>query len=370
MSVLKKMENTLDTEKYLSNIYNKLKRDMLQNTKLSSEDLKAKKLQAFLRLIKSAEQNNNKLSLSKFWPASDQISLIQELQEINPTLFREGLMLKTQHTNLTQLGNYLEHDLARIFKTFEASLTGKDYKSTQKTYGIGSRRTQIPNIIQDAEEIMLKEYKEAYRSAARGMEEYKNTSQPISDSIGVMHSVQGKADVQGLNPAILTLSTQTTIKKDIRDALLNASFSAKNYISSNDINLGQTNPFRVFSTAASAIGVDGGPDRYYRMINCLINHNNSPHSNAPSYFYRIRGIYELTGAKMQYVKQDSLGQLISGQYVKFLVINNPSGEVYVISTARIVKNLIDKAFELMPGDWKTALNGPIKIPQIDLQNLT
>ena len=368
MSVLNKMSNTLDSEQYLDNIYKNLKKEIINNVSLTNEKRKAKKLEAFLNLIKSAEKDSSNLSISKFWPKAEQIALINSLSEINPRIFKDGLMLKQNYNSSYQLGSFLEHDLARIFKSFEANVTGKKYQQTQKTYKVGGRRTQIPDLIQKTNEIMTDEYKEVYQQAARGLREYKDKHKTnVNNFVTIMNSVQGKTDIQGLNPEKIILSSNlSSIQMDIIDALSNASFSVKNYLSTNDIHLGQTNPFRVFSTAASAVGVNGGPERYYRAIECLQGHN-SYHSTTASSFYRIRAIYELTGAKMQYVNQDALGKIISGQYVKFLIINNPWGKIRVISTAEIVKKLIKNTFELTIKNWEDALYGPITLSQKTLE---
>ena len=148
------------------------------------------------------------------------------------------------------------------------------------------------------------------------------------------------------------------IEKDIIDCLSNATFTDKNYINTYNIKFGQTNPFRVFTTAG------GDYSKYERMINCFASHSTSIHEKGPTYFYKLRAIYELTGAGMKYVDEAK-----SFGFAKFLIWNTPcTDEIRVIPTARIVKNLIDNIEN--PKDWKAAAYGPIHLLQLDLKKLT
>jgi hypothetical protein len=89
---------------------------------------------------------------------------------------------------------------------------------------------------------------------------------------------------------------------------------------------------------------EGVTNRYRRMIRCFENHE-SYHSMSPTYFYRIRAIYELTGTKMQYTKNaiqnnSAIKEIANGKAAKFLIWNNPSSDdVTVIPTIKIVNSL-------------------------------
>lgn len=367
------MADSLNSQQLLKNIYRRLKNDISKQIQFKQAEKEAKYLEDFLNLVKSAQKLNGNfssgnLNYSKFWKKSEQLALLQELQTINSSIFSEGLMLQQEYNSSFELGSYLEHDLARIFKSFEASVTNsQNYKKTQKTYNVGKRRTQMPDLLNEVDEVIKEEFRQVYTSASKGLKEYKNQSVDLDNYVSTLNSVQGKIDIAGLK-ANLKLSTNLNdMKKQLVSTLMNASISAKNYISTNDIHLGQTNPFRVFNTAAYAVGESGSPQKYYRMVNCLQSHNADIHTQSSHYFYRIRAIYELTGAKMKYVNQDNLGKWLTGKYVKFLIINNPWGKVKVISTARIVNNLISTAFNVEALNWKDALYKPITLSQSSLE---
>lgn len=360
----------VDTENFLSKIYANNKKELHQQAKLGVEDIKAKKLEAFLNLIKSVQKNNGDIEggeFSRFWSKAEQISLLKSLQEayggVSDFGFFENL-LGTSSNNPNVLGDLLEHGITRIIKTFEAKITGVDYRNT-KQHNVGRMQTNIPDIVNIGEGIEKEVFNKMYSTANTNLREYKGKS---GQGINYSPNVQGKIDVQGLYGE-LQISLNSQLEADIYDALNNASFTLKNYVSTSDLKLGQTNPFRVLATVAQGSGEDV-VYRYARMYNCFKGHSGNEHPLAPTYFYRLRAMYELTGSKMSYVNsENALSQLLSGQYVKFLIWNNPGGNIRVISTMRIIKSIFDAADFAMPNNWKDALFGPITLPQSSLENI-
>jgi hypothetical protein len=66
----------------------------------------------------------------------------------------------------------------------------------------------------------------------------------------------------------------------------------------------------VFATVSPDTG-DELVGRFYRMLACFRNnHYHVP--DAPITFYRIRAIYEITGSRMQYVKDSVIKSLLEG----------------------------------------------------------
>ena len=60
-------------------------------------------------------------------------------------------------------------------------------------------------------------------------------------------------------------------------------------------------------------------------------------------------------------EHNMLSDLLVGQYAKFLIWNSPYGDIKVIPTSLIVKNLIASATAAMPDNWRDALYGPISL---------
>lgn len=360
--------NGINTEQFLSNLYMENKKELHQQAKLGVEDMKAKKLEAFLNLVKSVQKNNGDISqgeFSRFWTKAEQITLLNELQKVyngNGAFFENLLGLTSSNPN--ELGNALEHGMARIIKTFEAKITGINYKDT-KVHNVGGMQTNIPDLVDIGKDVVKQSFNKMYSTAAQNLREYKGKK---GTGISYSPQVQGKIDIEGLY-GDLQVSLNGQLEADIYDALSNASFTLKNYISTSDLKLGQTNPFRVFATVAQNSGEDI-IYRYVRMYNCFKGHSGNEHPMAPIYFYRLRAMYELTGSKMAYTNtNNALSQILSGQYAKFLIWNNPNGNIRVISTMRIIKSIFDAADFALPNNWKDALFSPIILPQTSLEDI-
>ena len=85
-----------------------------------------------------------------------------------------------------------------------------------------------------------------------------------------------------------------TIPQALFDAFSEATFSAKSYKNGNYINIGGTSAFKVFLAVAEG-SYNEKFYRYCRMLNCL-HHHRGFHDESKAYIYRIRALYELTGA--------------------------------------------------------------------------
>ena len=364
------------TDVYLQDVYKKTKNSLKNRSKKDNVSwTKAKKLEAFLNLIKSTQkqvQGTGSIQFSEFWSKAEQISLIKELNATNPDLFKNSELLflmgydhQTQHmakgVTSEKLGEYLEHGINRLIKTFQANITNKDYKSLSDfRVGAGQRQFNMDHLIQRfGRETLAELFNET--SDAMFTKGYKETS-----GHSFQTKVWGKIDNTGLR-AELHLEGLTGIKADIAECLRNATFTAKNYISSNDIKLGQTNPFRVFLTIP---GFKQDIQRWHRMINCFKSHENT-HSEAPEYFYRIRLIYELTGFGGYYSvdTQNEFGKILSGQtYAQYLIFNTHkgAGQIKVVPTKDLINlaNVLDKEEKTIQNKtWEEAMYGVITLKQ-------
>ena len=371
MTVMAQMKATVDkntnTQEYLGKLYNQIKGKILLENIVTKEDEKAQKLESFLRFIKSVQNNNGIVdqnsAFSKFWSIQEQLSIVEELKSISGTIFSENLF-NIKGNNIQERGDALERGIAQIVKGFSVlHETGdKKAKYNQVISKTGTMHTQVPDLLDYSNEIMKDTFNKFYQKTAQEMNASKNKKNYGNTT---MHSVFGKIDNTGLS-ADLEIRTVTQLEADIVDCLRNATFTAKNYISDMDIHLGQTNPFRVYMTLGSG---NEHYNRWHRMINCFQGHSTGYHNEAPNYFYRLRGIYELTGFGMQYTAKAN--QLIAQQlsalgYAKYLIWNTPgSSDIRVIPTSRIISAIIDNtdsAFQL-PDNWKDAMYGPISLSQ-------
>lgn len=386
MSSLSKMAKTLNqkkdinTEQYLSQIYDSLIKEV-HSRSLKNEDMNALRIQTFLRQIKYIQQNNlasnNSLNLSNvsadfpfasFWSKASQISLMQALYDSHKELFQYNLFNLTSNESHI-LGSYLESGMRQVLNTLESAVTNTDYyevKNKNSNIKVGGQHIQVPDLLNITDNIMKSEFNNVYVKTQEELKKYNKDNGQIAT---YMPSVQGKIDINGYeaNLSIGGVTNLSEYTKSILRALKGATFTAKNYISTSELKFGQTNPFRIFATVAP--GGHESVGRFYRMIGCFESHD-AYHSNAPVLFYRIKAIYELTGIGAKYV-DSAMSNIIKGNgSAKYLVWNNPLGNIYVIPTQKIISELIEKAAEeSLPKDWKDALYGKVVLPQINLAEL-
>lgn len=377
-------DKNINTQQYLAQIHNNMLKEV-RKKKLSTEESQALKIQTFLRQIKYLQKYGefqdgkivftDDFPFSAMWSKMSQMSLMNALYQAHPEVFTRGLFIKTNEAGegvvSYKLGAYLEQGLAQVLNTFESAVTGESYESVKKRNNpiikMGTQHTQVPDLIGEVDDMMKQEFKTAYLKTQEALKKYKNDDSNLGT---FMPSVEGKIDVASFTGNI-NIGGSTVLSpytKGVLNALKGATFTAKNYISTSELKFGQTNPFRVFATVAP--GGSSSVGRFYRLLNCFQGHN-SQHSEAPTLFYRIRAIYELTGVGMKYT-DSAFNSLFQGNGAKFLVWNSHlnGGEIYVIPTQKIVDELIEKAAEeILPSNWKDALYGPIVLPQVDIATL-
>ena len=391
MSALSKMAKTLnrdksiDTAQYLAEIHRSLLVEV-RNRKIESEDAKALRIQTFLRQIKYIQQNNlasngvlnlsntSDFPFSPLWSKISQITLMEELYRANPHIFQYNLFTKIKDSGDSEvksykLGAYLEQGMAQVLNTLESSVTGVEYsevKEKNNSVKMGTQHTQVPDLLGITDDIMKAEFNRTYLESQKALKKYQNNTSNIGT---FMPSVEGKIDISGYTASLIASgkTVLTPYTKSILNALKGATFTAKNYISTQELKFGQTNPFRIFTTVAP--GGSSSIGRFYRMLNCFKSHD-IYHSDAPVLFYRIKAIYELTGIGMQYTNS-MFNTIFGGSGARYLVWNNPMGEIYVIPTQKIINELIETAAEeILPKNWQDALYGPVVLPQVDISKLT
>ncbi len=380
MSVLSKMTST---DKYLSAIYKDVKKEIKDASNLSKDMAQARRLQALLRQVKFMQKQyatSGSMSIggdfpfAAFWDRAEQIAMMQSLYEINPKIFTEGTFIDTFKGSEKQsflLGESLEIGVARLIYGIGAKVSNQSYTSakTQIKSKVGGLHTQVPDLVGGGTEIMQQIFNSYYEEIGKALKTYRGDTK--HEAMTTMRSVQGKIDNVGFTSEFALSVDVTGMDKDIVNALKDATFTDKNYLSTTELKFGQTNPFRVFATVAP----EGQETvaRFSRMINCFENHGDV-HLSAPATFYRLRAIYELTGARMKYTEKSlesnsMIRTLLEGQVAKYLIWNTPYGDIHVIPTRKIVEKVIDSATMALPKNWQDALYGPITLPQTSLDSL-
>lgn len=348
----------MNTEDFLKKSYEFTKRSMSQKLRArDTSEKQAKKLEEFFQSIQNRQLGNpiENIQMSE---------LLDALEQINPQLFNSMKYLFTTPDNYGDSndahGKYFEGVIA------EAVATAENYFAGNKTMTIsgsskkaGTASVNLIDLAKNLDEDTKNLMNDIYQKTAQEM---KKDSEAASSTI---KGVSGKADIIGIQQNYTIQKTShLELDEEIYDALLNATFTAKNYMSNTQIELGSTNPFRVFMTMIPLGGATSKIQRYYRMLACKQKHFPDKHPDAPKYFYRLRAIYELTGGKSNYTNT-VLNKLIGGNYTKFLVLNL-QGYIRVIPTQSVIKELIDNIDDDQFNkdiDWQKALYGRIRINQ-------
>ena len=369
-----KRSRASNSESHLASIYSEMKNSLAKKKINKSEQQKAKTLEDFLKELKKIQENLNKNNVSgkdKIAEAIEELtqdSIFNTLYRMCPQLFTSGFLITKEKSN-NATGLLLEEGIANLIKSFgqiaidntknltkEQKINIDLFLNNQVNTGQATfNLTEIPDAI--AQERLVETWnqtREQFHKVSKSTKEFKY--------LKTMPAIQGKIDVQGLR-GNLNLNISTDIDQGIIATLQDATFTLKNYTSTNDIHLGKTNPFRVYVAA----GANTYNFPWVRIVNCLEHHSKDLHPKTGDYFYRIRAIYELTG----YNKNGSLSynnplfNYLSGEHAKYLIFNQGyiGGVIRVIPTSSFVINdsVIDNLS--IPTSVDKILYGPISIPQ-------
>lgn len=373
-------KNEVNTPTYLNSLLETYRAAARPNNMITNKEVQdAKLLEEVLNGIKQIQNNYNKKmsftteSLVKIVQDQALAELFNQLYMVNPNLFtNEGLVKKG--TNSSERGALLENFMNEFITTIDYAFQNIEmpygplpqmHRSGQLVDNVNMKNLIInagDGVIDSATKTAINYFsrfiykvgQEKKDSGSTTTERQKNnlkattiyTQIKENGKTGAIQSKQIKTDNTGLNYNISITATATILERVV-NALSLATFSDKNYLSNNFIGLGHTNPYRVFLTVA-----DGDTSyklyRYARMLNCMARHSKmAEHNDVPKMFFRIRAIYELTGAKQRvgntkYAYQNVMANFINDiGRTKFLVINNPKKEGFlkVLSTAKLAEDI-------------------------------
>lgn len=381
MSIMSQMQSiasdkNIDTQDYLIRLYNNVKNQTANDLYFEDEKLKARKLEIFLRLVKDMQNNKGQISdetavSEEFWDIVEQKTLVNALNDVTGGKLINENLLNFKSNNIFKQGDALERGIAQIVKAIQVlhkenaqDLYEEDISIQSKT---GMFQTQVVDLIDIVDQKAKKTLNKFYNKTYQELKKHPNKKM-------VMTKVFGKIDNYGIS-ADIKIEATSQIEKDIIDCLRDATFTDKNYGSNKDILLGQTNPFRVYMTLGNG---RQHYNRWHRMFNCFELHYSTgfKHLEAPSYFYRLRAIYELTGFNMKYFSsrnQELANRLTGAGHAKYLIWNTPgSDSIRVIPTSLIVANILNSE-NFINNNIKENLNqaiyGPIYIKQSSLKDI-
>ena len=306
----------------------------LKYEKVIQEDIQqAQKLQRFFREIKEAAQNDNGVI------ENEAIQII-----LDSIKLPNGEKLKNIFKGTGRTGGFrFERELTAIIEAVYSNLTDEDIDLGQ--INIGSQKVDVN--IQNLEEQMTQKILKAIGTKTQKKIEEQNKK---AKKKFYLNSVDGKIDVKGYNINIKMNANQELI--EIYNLLKDATFSAKNYNSMTQdekakqyvemqghksITLGKTNLYRSIVGTLNSLGYDQKTAE--SALQAGLNRIKDGDNNIANHFYHLRYIYELTGSGLTY-NGESFGE------VRFLIYNDPSGELYVKAASEILIDVLETQIEL------------------------
>ena len=377
-------KNEEATPDYLNKLLNEYRNLMRPKDTLKKEQEDAKLLEDVLNGIKKIQSYNSQ-NASGQKPISDIISdlslaqLLEQLSQVNPNLFK-GTGLITSSSDKAYQGKLLEDFMSEFITSIDALFTNQSFNYVNSTNNYHSSGKMLDNIntknfITDlGDNIINQTFGEVTKFTTEKIFNLGSLKSSTMKNIGKTTEDRQKAniDIPGLTQQVMikgkdsynvgskmiktdnvgldyniTITATSTLLEKVVSALSMATFTDKNYLSTQTLHLGQTNPLRVFMVVANGDSTYK-LYRYARMLNCMANHHSkSGHEQVPATFYRIRAIYELTGGKQRVGNnnsflEDKIADIIQGaNRAKYLVVNSPKADGYlrVIPTADIVDTI-------------------------------
>ena len=308
------------------------------NSARNNDAINAMKLQKFFQELKTAaaaKRKDSEVIYNMF--LDDLLNDIDAIAKTRNKNYKITNLFKRRGKNSQEQGMALEQELTDVIEAVLEEISGE--KVLREDINIGAKTgnvkfTAIDDMIQNVngnvkDEVITKLNKE---------------KQPLY----YLKNVAGKIDVKGFEVSITGQPKKELL--DIYNLLKDATFSAKNYdsMSKEDkiqsavegsrrgglIHLGSSNPYRAIYGSLSSLGYENRTidSAYYAGKNRIELYNSD---NASQHFFHLRYIYELTGAGILYSGGVNFGE------ARYLIYNDPSGNIYVKSTSEIIADLLN-----------------------------
>ena len=301
---------------------------------VSDDTIKAQKLQAFFQRLKFGAQQRKVGA-----PIEDAIieTILDNVQLLGQSQF--------SHFNVGNLfgkrgGARFEHELTRVIEAVFQEVSDSELDKALVNIGaqrgnIGANIDMTQPIAQSILEMVgTKTYHTLKKDTGGAFQEY------------YLPDVDGKIDVRGYN--INIRADASTEMLEIYNLLSDATFSAKNYDSMtwdektetfieqtghSSIKLGSSNAYRALASVLADMGYEESTinSAIYSGLTKIQRENDD---YVATHFYHLRFIYELIGAGFQYGNVNYGG-------AKYLIYNDPHGNIYVKSTAEIVSDILN-----------------------------
>lgn len=321
----------ISTEYFLNDIVHAAM-DARYTAQKSDDTKQALQLQNFFQMLKAGAQARKEGQPVTNHVIDTILNNIEEMGLKNFNKFNVGNLFGRRG------GARFEREITNVIQAVYQEVSEDDFDI--KTANIGSQRGNVSftdwgdEVVQEIlEKVGTKTYHVIKADNGETIRQY------------YLQDVEGKVDVKGYQ--INIKANPTAAMLGIYNLLSQATFSAKNYdsmtwdekcevfkeqIGHTSIKLGDSNLYRALYGSLSSLNYDDETinSAIFAGMN-LIEDNNYVVS---THFYHLRFIYELIGAGIQYQGHNYGG-------ARFLIYNDPHGNIYVKSTAQIVSDILN-----------------------------
>ena len=308
------------------------------NASMNIDAINAQKLQDFFQQLKMAASNKdhgNDIVYDMF--LDDLLNDIESIAKSRSANYKIGNLFKRRGRNAQEQGMVFERELTDVIQAILERISGE--KILREDINIGAK---TGNVKYSAIDNMVKEINTDVEKEVT--KELNKSKKPFH----YLKNVAGKIDVKGFEVSITGEPDPQLL--EIYNLIKDATFSAKNYDSmtwdeklqqmvqrtngNGLIHLGKGNPYRAIYGSLSNLGYEHKTidSAYFAGKNRIELYNSD---NASSHFFHLRYIYELTGAGILYSGGVNLGE------ARYLIYNDPSGNIYVKSTSEIIADLLN-----------------------------
>ena len=242
-------------------------------------------------------------------------------------------------------GTTFERELSDVIIAVASNLTDEDINvaSVRKNINIGGEKGNVMN-----ENFSAFLSQEILTATGVKMEKKIKTDSG-EKKLHYLADVEGKIDVDGTNYIINIKANPDATLLKYYQLLSQATFSAKNYdsltwddklkmlVESNHskIKIGDSNIVRAVYGSLNSLSLWNNDTIISAIYAGYWAINRYKRQNVATHFFHLRYIYELTGAGIIYKNG------APSKEVRFLIYNDPHGDIYVKSTAEIIGNVLN-----------------------------
>lgn len=337
--------NGIHTHQFLNIVHETMKMKYLTQKKVTDATSQAFKLQNFFQDLKRVASGQS----SNFFDEEILDTILYSIQ-MNSNIMGSGFKAKNLFAG--RGGSRFERELTSIYEAVWNNI-GEDQFDVSKVLVGG----QLGNISFEGVNNLAEEIVQTF-----GMQTYRvieDKAKGTKLKQYYLPAVDGKIDVMGYEINIRADANPQMI--EIYNLLKDCTFSAKNYDSMSwdekardfiqnsghsTLTLGKSNIFRAIYGTLSDLGFDDRTiqSAIFAGYNCIAKGQ----SDVAAHFYHMRYIYELIGSGITY-------NGISFGTVKYLIYNDPHGNIYVKSTAAILADLLEEAMKI-DKKWDSAIS--------------